>query len=55
MTKDNHTLQSLQQLLTNMQLGDDPAFRDHFRILAATVFHLEDCLMESDDDEEDGA
>jgi Flp pilus assembly protein TadB len=37
MTKDNHTLQSLQQLLINMQLGDDPAFRDHFRSLAATV------------------
>ncbi len=48
----NHTLQSLQQLLINTQLGDDPAFRDNFRSLAATVFHLEDCLMEPDDEEE---
>jgi hypothetical protein len=28
---------------------------DNFRSFAATVFHLEDCLMEPADEEEDGA
>ncbi len=52
---DNHNLQSLQQLLINTQLGDDPAFRDNFRSLAATVFHLEDCLLDYDDEEAEEA
>jgi hypothetical protein len=36
-------------------LGDDPKFRDNFRSLCATVFHLEDCLMDTDDEEEEEA
>lgn len=43
---DSHTLYSLQQVLINATESPDPEFVDNFRSLAATVWFLEDCLME---------
>lgn len=50
MPTDDHNLVTLQQLLINTELGDDAAFRDNFRSLAATVFFLEDCFCEEIED-----
>lgn len=55
MTNKDHTLQSLQTELMTTTAGDDPAFLHNFRSLAATVFHLEDCLLDPDDEEAEEA
>lgn len=48
-TQNNHTLQSLQKVLLTTAEGDDLAFIQNFRSLAATDWFLEDCLEEYDD------